>query len=645
MSMTGTIRRRIDMKNLVRELSENRTDPLELIREALSNAKDHGAQRFWMRSTKDARNRIDILLIDDGEGMDDDRLEAFWGVGVSSKAGGQSYIGYKGHGTKLYFDCDRLTVASSAKSGSYWTLSSIDHPKEHDHEDDITVDALPASHRIHKEISTLGLLDRSGAAILLEGVRFQEAGRLLQRRLVESYCDWFTIVGDVRSGLFDTRKAFHDAITKGNTQGLLAEQVPLRPIDMQLCINGEASYQTLGFGRGGEPFFGAWQDDQKAYVSQQALLVFGHRFADQHISSGATRVRDDLSAIRLTSPQDWTGGADGISIVARVEGHRRQRETYREARWQNHPGVYSFEERFGLWLCRDFVPIVRRNELLQQALDRASRSKLRYEIGSLRNWQVFVNHQGFLPTANRTGISNEGALAEVLVQRLTETLEKALKQQDFREWVDRLRAATLSKRRADETTYMDERREGVREWYASPSKADAVDIMSLPRLTQHEETDSLKLRAPTSEQEVFYVYALLAGRYRLPLQILEYDATKGVDAIALLRDKALVPDAPSALVRVELKNALQANNSLQHFFEAIDAVICWKVASTGDIFERESAGETGLLRKRVKPVLSVPIDTHEIEHDSKGVKRVIPVIELSRLWGDTKKSKGARRAQ
>jgi 23S rRNA pseudouridine1911/1915/1917 synthase len=31
----------------------------------------------------------------------------------------------------------------------------------------------------------------------------------------------------------------------------------------------------------------------------------------------------------------------------------------------NHNGVYGFESRFGLWLCRDFIPIVRRNELLR----------------------------------------------------------------------------------------------------------------------------------------------------------------------------------------------------------------------------------------------------------------------------------------
>lgn len=59
--------------------------------------------------------------------------------------------------------------------------------------------------------------------------------------------------------------------------------------------------------------------------------------------------KSDLTPLRLTTPETWLHG--GVTIVARVEGHRgghrRQVETYCEGSWQNHPGVYRFEERFG----------------------------------------------------------------------------------------------------------------------------------------------------------------------------------------------------------------------------------------------------------------------------------------------------------
>jgi hypothetical protein len=189
---------------------------------------------------------------------------------------------------------------------------------------------------------------------------------------------------------------------------------------------------------------------------------------------------------------------------------------------------------------------------------------------------------------------------------------------------------------------MDERREATRAGYAAPKRTNEIELTQAgEHLEAYEASDSLLLREPASEQEVFYVYALLAGRYRLPVHILEYDAREGVDAIALLREKALVPSTPggSPFIRLELKNVVSANTSLQHFFEAIDCVLCWRVDRTGDIFERDSQGDAGTLRKRGAPVLTPALATYEIEHDHKGAKRIIPVLELSRLWPAGKRTR------
>lgn len=40
----------------------------------------------------------------------------------------------------------------------------------------------------------------------------------------------------------------------------------------------------------------------------------------------------------------------------------------------------------------------------------------------------------------------------------------------------------------------------------------------------------------------------------------------------------------------------------------------------------------GKLDRRAKPVLSPPIDTHEITYDDGGKTRTIPVLELSALF-------------
>ncbi|WP_437930083.1 ATP-binding protein [Sorangium sp. So ce291] len=630
------IRRNFDIRNLVRELAENKVSALEILREALSNAKDHGAKRVWVKTAKDQRNEVTVTIADDGEGMDRERLEAFWGVGASAKPTSAQPIGYKGHGTKLFFDCRRLSVATRTRASDPWGVTTLDMPFERA-EADIPEHALESGDLLYREIEEIGLEQGTGTVILVEQVRFEDRAELLNRTRVESYCDWFTAVGDIRSGLYDRRIDFHRAIAAHDPMldELRPQDSEIRPFEVRLRTNGEKTYYPLGLGptNRDKEFFSAWKEDVDEFKSQPGLLAYGHRFADTYESTvGATRVRDDTSALRLTSPANWTT-EDGIGIVARVEGHRRQLQTYMEAMWSGHPGIYGFEQRFGLWLCRDFIPITQRNDLLRKALDRAASSRLRFEITNLRNWKVFINHQSFRLTANRNDVSNKASLEAKIEDALVAVLEQALRQASFREWVERLKSATLERRKDREIAQMAKRLDDVEQWIRLSSKKDGIDPMEVRGLPELGEDHSLLLKAPRSEQELFYVYGLLSGRFEMPIHIIEYDATEGVDAIGKLREPRLLGDKKPH-VRVEFKLDVSANNPIHHFFEAIDVIICWSVGRIGDIYEESSAG-LGKLRKRAKSVLMPPLDTHEIAHEVSGSERVIPILELSSLFPPT----------
>jgi hypothetical protein len=639
--MTIHIRRSVDVPNLVRELAENKVDALELIREGLSNAKDHGADRVWIHSFRDdPRDSPSVTIIDNGDGMSEERLEAFWGVGASRK-GERRAIGYKGHGTKLFFASQRLSVATRTAGDAGWRISTVNSPSEMSADFEIPLEPLQIGHPLHAYLASVGILDRTGSVILIEHVQFNDAERLLQRRRIESFCDWFTVIGDIRSGLFDERLAFHRVIAEGGASlaQLRLHECDLRAIQIDLCINGEKQYTPLGLGPTAQDkeFFAAWPKDLEVFKDQPALLALGHRFADRHESTGGTkRARDDTTSLRLTGPNDWAT-EEGYAVVARVEGHRRQRETYLEAQWQGKKGVYGFDARFGLWLCRDFMPLVRRNDLLQDALNMASKTRLQLELDNLRNWQVFVNSQSLLPTANRGGISNQSEHDQQVIKILADVLEKAFKEAAFRDWVAKLRAAKLSGLRDREVADMDDRRSAVRTWIEDKRRDSAIDPMTVADLPLLDPQQSLLMRAPASEQELFYVYGLLSGRYEMPLHVLEYDASRGVDAIALLRHDALVSPRTTH-VRVEFKHLVSAHTPIDHFFDAIDIIVCWKVDRIGDIYEQNSGGR-GSLRRRPAPILTPPIDTYEIEYTEGMAKRVIPVLEISALFAPNKPAK------
>lgn len=620
----ATLQRRYDHKNLARELSSNRTDALEILREALANAKDHGAKRVFIRSWRDpATTRISLLIVDDGDGLDDGRFESFMGIGATDKRGGPPgrKIGHKGHGTKLFLECRRLTVASRAGDESSWRYTTATDPLQHDHPT-FDVEPLSPEHPAFADLRELGLLGHTGTLIRMEQLECPDAGTLLRRRAIESYLDWFTVQADIRAGLFDRRADFHAAIKERDGALftlLLDHETPLRPLDVRLRINGEAAYTNIS---ATGPFLAAWRLDEGP------LAAFGHRFADTNLSQ-AGKVRglvDDSSAIRLTGAEGWHSD-DGIAIVAHVEGNARQRLTYDEAKAAHKP-VYTFEERWGLWLCKDFVPIAQHNALLSRALS-ASAPKVGYEFKKLRNWKVFVNDPTLQLTANRTAVANVAQREQEIVEALTRLLTEAVKGHAFREWIRKLQDAKSARSKEHEVADADERRDEIKKWLNRKRRTE-INPFAATGLSPYPKGYGLTMPEPESEQELVLLYGILTGRYRVPLEVMSYQAHKGIDAIGLCHDRALFA---GTIARIEFKLAIEAKLPIDHYFAAIDVLICWRVDSVGPIWEVTSASH-GELRRRPRPQLASHLDTHEIVHELDGQKRTIPVLEVRVLFQD-----------
>ena len=79
------------------EIANDFANPLDLVREAISNAFDADA-------TSEYGNRVLLIVLkDNAKGMDRDTLKCFFDLGTSSKRGKASQIGEKGHGIKVFF--------------------------------------------------------------------------------------------------------------------------------------------------------------------------------------------------------------------------------------------------------------------------------------------------------------------------------------------------------------------------------------------------------------------------------------------------------------------------------------------------------------------------------------------------------------
>lgn len=123
----------IEFKHVLGELSVNRNDPCEVLRELISNSYDAQASHIVYMPLKD---RQGLVFLDDGTGLDHQTAvngitpwEAFFSIGKSTKKQGDS-IGYKCQGSKLCFACARILVASTSdRKVGHWRHKTIDNPR------------------------------------------------------------------------------------------------------------------------------------------------------------------------------------------------------------------------------------------------------------------------------------------------------------------------------------------------------------------------------------------------------------------------------------------------------------------------------------------------------------------------------------
>ena len=114
-----TITPKVDEVREFLEIAADFTNPLELVREAISNSLDADASEVSIEFSTIKQMGAHVLVIairDNGNGMDQLDLQSFFDLGNSPKRSNKqnnpSTIGEKGHGTKVFFRCSSISVTT-----------------------------------------------------------------------------------------------------------------------------------------------------------------------------------------------------------------------------------------------------------------------------------------------------------------------------------------------------------------------------------------------------------------------------------------------------------------------------------------------------------------------------------------------------
>ena len=242
----------IEFRHVLGELSVNRNDPCEVVRELISNSYDAEATEIYYAPIN---ARSGIAFMDNGSGLGSEvgsagisPWEAFFSIGKSTKTKGAG-IGYKCQGSKLCFASSRILVATRFQGADLrWAYRIVENPRNN----------LDVNYSIDPDYSEdinavldqfLGKLDKQGTAAIddLKKRLARLAGKtgtlvLIDGLDTENFGKYFSSAPSVKDSYvynyirFNTR---HGDVRKiSSAQGFAANQVAQIPSPPSAALTG-----------------------------------------------------------------------------------------------------------------------------------------------------------------------------------------------------------------------------------------------------------------------------------------------------------------------------------------------------------------------------------------------------------------------
>jgi uncharacterized protein YceK len=477
------------------EIANDFANPLDLVREAISNAFDaHATEITLAFETEQVSGETTFLirLTDNGDGMGRAELQSFFDLGNSTRRKDTSTIGEKGHGTKVYFNAKKVIV-DTQRAGCR-LIANLDAPfsKLHDRKiPEVIVREEPS------ETQT------SGTNISIYGYNNNRRERFTHSRL-RDHILWFTKFGSIE-----------------------------RQFGIEALANVKLHLKGLD------------QDDLET-------LTFGHIFPDESADVNALFDTYTVQAPNYFSRRIITSGSlpnhpeVRYHAIFSVEGKRVKYDSnpmLRRPGYNAPEGAYTVQDRYGLWLSKDFIPIQRKNDWITT------------KGSEFTKLHAFVNCQALKLTANRGSVDNTPAEILQDVEKVVRNCYQAITESD--EW---LQLNYLEEEAEGYNTVEKERKNfALRIDKANKSNIAAYKNIVLVEPKRESGVQSLVVQLLTVEPGLF------------PFSVVDYDTHEGIDIIVKANDT--VPVSGSRLYYVEFKYLL--SSAFNHSFENLHSIVCW----------------------------------------------------------------------
>ena len=478
-----TITPKVDETQEFIEIANDFSNPLDLVREAISNAYDAKCSEikiFFEVIKQYGESILKIILKDNGDGMPPDQLQSFFDLGNSTRREDENAIGEKGHGTKVYFNSRKIEVKTS--TGGEGFLAIMEEPFRKLFDREIPTVAVAPITEIEK-----------GTEITIYGYNNNRRDKFTHP-ILKDYIIWFTKHGAIENQFLDFSKNI-----KLYLQGL-----------------GEGHFEEINQGH-------YFPEDSKNInkLLDDYMVKAPDYYSKRVIKNGVLKNFPEIKYQAIF-------GLEGRYVKY---GYNPM---IRRPGYSAPEGAYTIQERYGLWICKDYMPIQRKNEWIT------------FKGSEYTKFHAFVNCQDLRLTANRGSIDNTPSeILQDLRDEVRKIYDNIVKSDEWTsmEWLE-VEAYSYQTTEKEKKNF---------KWRIS--KINRANIAAYNGIT---------LVEPERESGVFSIFLILSqiDESIFPFHVIDYDTHDGIDVIA--KGDKNTPIASAKLFYVEFKRTLREMEKNNH---------------------------------------------------------------------------------
>lgn len=564
-------------------------NPLQIFREAFQNSVDADATELvchvYIKRNLDGQDLF-IDIYDNGHGILKQNIDSFFGLAQSTKVDDNKVkksnkLGYKGHGAKIFFNSECVSIASKTECGEYWAATCINPIKQLS-----TSMKLCYSDPLEPRTLNMNIPTHysSGFMIRIKNPYYfntQSTLYMLNHDYLRDYIKWYTVFGTILTH-FNDEKWINDKkivlFLRSINADLFREEYPdyekIDPVPQFIKVHPDIADEK-GVDKEVIPLGHYFPQERKDDVQMTKYLKSipncNKSFVDFYSHCA---VKDNFTCSNGTR----------FKFILNLEGYetKRRYDILLSRRGKNGEIKYHTDSnRYGIWACKGGVPIERIDDWYKGGK------------GSYTYMHAFVDCDDFDLTANRGSIKNINLeIIEQIKQKLN-SIMNGKKVLDAIETRDEWEKFEKTQRTIDEDD-----KELKKRYKEAGSKEriifqDSTEIFA-PR----------KLKTGYSESETMTVLTAITIKYPdlFKFKVLDYNTTKGIDYV--IEEKG----SPGY---IELKGTL--NDKMNHSLRLIRKIICFDVdVKDGGIIKDDEG-----LQAELKIIKNAKFDSNDIDFKGK----------------------------